>query len=88
MLEAKTYRLSIPGADEDEGLTGDLDIAQGSLTIASTSGYAVIDATGLEDRVLHVLSGARVCLKNLIIMGGNSRVGVDGLSQGSKAGNG
>ena len=52
-LVADTYTLSLPGSGEDEGLTGDLDIA-GDLTITgSTDGRTIIDGGGI-DRVFHL----------------------------------
>src|SRR5262245_31336615 len=44
VLTAANYRLTIQGIDDDAGLTGDLDVTQGTLMIVSSSGNAVIDA--------------------------------------------
>ena len=51
------YRLTIPGAGEDQGLTGDLDLV-GNITIIGTNSggrfRSTVDATGLNDRVIDV----------------------------------
>ena len=70
-LPAATYKLTIPGADEDLGATGDLDITE-SVTITGT-GYmdTVIDAINLNDRVIHVLPAAGiVTIAGVIIQNG------------------
>lgn len=71
ILTSDIYRLTIPGVDEYGSFTGDLDITNGSLTIMGAS-YppAVIDATGLDDRVFQILSPASLALDNLVIQGG------------------
>ena len=50
-----TYRLTISGANEVAGRTGDLDVTRGSLTIMGATSNVTIDATGLGDRVLKCL---------------------------------
>lgn len=70
-----TYRLTIPGADEDACRTGDLDVTRGSLTIIGAGPSVNIDATGLGDRVFHVLPGARLTLERLRVTGGVSVAG-------------
>src|SRR5919202_3569235 len=56
-LPPGTYQLTLPGAGEDAAATGDLDIL-GDLRIAGAgAGSTTIDATGLGDRVFHVLAG-------------------------------
>jgi len=53
-LEASTYTLSIPGADEDLGATGDLDILEPVQILADVRGpNAIIDGGGL-DRIFDV----------------------------------
>lgn len=64
------YHLTIPGADEDNARTGDLDITRGSITIIGVGSNVTIDATGLGDRVFQVFPGAHLTLENLIIKGG------------------
>jgi hypothetical protein len=65
------YHLTIPGADEGAGLTGDLNITRGDLTITSPE-IAEIDATHLGDRIFNVSPRARLTLQNLYIIGGNA----------------
>jgi hypothetical protein len=86
LLQPKTYHLSIKGADENAALAGDLDITGGDLTIMVTNGNATIDATGLEDRVFHVLLAGRLSLNNIIVTGGASLAGVNGGGNGEGGG--
>src|SRR5581483_898464 len=44
-----TYHLTIPGADETNSFTGDLDIVHGKVTIIGVGTNVTIDATGLGD---------------------------------------
>ncbi|MFT5470360.1 MAG: hypothetical protein ACI8UO_005488, partial [Verrucomicrobiales bacterium] len=78
-LPAGTYRLTRTGAGEDANATGDLDIAAtatgGKLTIVGAGNGAVIDATGLGDRILHSPSGADVALRGFTLTGGNAGFG-------------
>ena len=66
------YRLTIPGAGEDQGRTGDLDLV-GRITIIGTNGggrnRTIVDATGLNDRVFDGRSNAAT-LQGLTISGG------------------
>ena len=68
------YRLTISGADEFVGLTGDLNVNRGNLFIEGYTTNVTIDATGLGDRVFQV-SGAHLTLENLIITGGTAPTG-------------
>src|ERR1019366_3915337 len=73
ILTHRNYQLAIQGADEDAGRTGDLDITKGNLTIIGQGRSPVtINATGLGDRVFHVLPGAHLTLVNLVVTGGNA----------------
>ncbi|MEO0853017.1 MAG: choice-of-anchor Q domain-containing protein, partial [Cyanobacteria bacterium J06648_11] len=70
----RTYTLSQAGTSEDNGETGDLDISgvSGALTFEVIGGgSATIEASGLGDRVLHVLDGADVTLNDITIQGGS-----------------
>jgi hypothetical protein len=82
ILQPGIYRLSIQGADEDGGLTGDLDVTRGRLAIMGAGTNTIIDASGLGDRVFHVLPKARLTLVGLVVSGGTGadrgRLGVDG----------
>ena len=65
------YSLTITGADESAGYTGDLNITNGYLLILGQNHSGVtIDATNLGDRVFNIQNGARLMLDNLIITGG------------------
>ncbi|MGF1480959.1 MAG: FG-GAP-like repeat-containing protein [Cyanophyceae cyanobacterium] len=69
-----TYPLTLGGAEENAGAAGDLDII-GNITIRAVgSGRATIDATGLGDRVFHVLNretpAIRLNLENITVTGG------------------
>ncbi|MCC9601933.1 dockerin type I domain-containing protein [Stieleria sp. JC731] len=69
-LPSGTFSLSLTGSGEDAAETGDLDLTEAnSLTIAGT-GTTVIDASGLQDRVFDIQSGATVSLSGLTITGG------------------
>ncbi len=66
LLPAGTYSLTLSGAGENGGATGDLDLTD-STYIEVMGGVATIDAAGLGDRVIdihggtwHVLDGLRL----------------------------
>ena len=60
VLPAGTYRLTIPGYDEDASVTGDLDITA-SVTISGASAETtVIDGFGLKDRAFDIRGGVVV----------------------------
>jgi hypothetical protein len=76
-LPAGHYTLTIKGANEDNDQTGDLDInkATGSVTIAGAGARTTtIDATGLGDRVLHVVAGTAT-ISGVTITGGSAPSG-------------
>ncbi len=54
VVPAGTYTLSIAGANEDAGVTGDLDITD-SVNITATG--AVVDAAVLKDRIIQIVTG-------------------------------
>ncbi|MEH2052058.1 Calx-beta domain-containing protein [Nostoc sp.] len=71
-----TYNLTSNGINEDNALTGDLDIKSRNnvLYIVAVGGQkATIDASGLlnSDRVFHVLTGGQLSLQNVVATGGN-----------------
>ncbi len=69
-LPTGVYTLSIAGAGENNGLTGDLDI-QSDLTITgSGEGASIVDGAGL-DRVFHVVGVYQVKIANLTIRNGS-----------------
>jgi CSLREA domain-containing protein/uncharacterized repeat protein (TIGR01451 family) len=53
LLPAGTYTLTIPGADENAGMTGDLDIIGNVTLIGDGTNSTIIDGSGI-DRVLHI----------------------------------
>jgi hypothetical protein len=70
-LRPVLYRLTIQGANEDQGLTGDLDLV-GKITIIGSSfgrAQSTVDASGLNDRVFEGRSSSAT-LQGLIISGG------------------
>lgn len=78
----ETYDLEIAGADEDDGLAGDLDI-RGKLRLAAVGGgRATIDAHGL-DRVIDIFK--RTALLRLEITGGDLTIGGTGSGGGVQA---
>ncbi|MEH1827077.1 MAG: Calx-beta domain-containing protein [Nostoc sp.] len=71
-----TYNLTSNGINEDNALTGDLDIKSRNnvLYIVAVGGQkATIDASGLlnSDRVFDVLTGGELSLQNVLVTGGN-----------------
>lgn len=69
VLDPGVYVLTLPGAVEDDSLTGDLDIT-GQVTIAGNgAGTVVIDASGL-DRALDVRPGGSLSLQGVTIRNG------------------
>jgi hypothetical protein len=68
------FHLTIPGADEDAGWTGDLDIWRGHLTIRGACPNVIIDAGGLGDRVFQVFTQSCLTLENLTITGGTAPI--------------
>lgn len=80
-LQAGTYQLSEPGADENETLTGDLDITE-DLTIIGAGEVTIIDGGGL-DRVFDVRDDSQVTFSNLKIQkGGGGVFGGGGILNG------
>ena len=67
-LGGRHYQLSLAGANEENALTGDLDI-KNNLTIIGEFGSTVVDGGSL-DRVFAVLLGANVILRNVTIQHG------------------
>src|SRR6185436_2153760 len=63
------YTLKLVGAGEDAAATGDLDLAGDTIIQASNPTVAVIN--GKKDRVIHVLPGANVTIKQLTIAKGS-----------------
>jgi hypothetical protein len=81
-LQAGTYTLTIPGPDEDDGETGDLDVTDTLLIVGHGPEVTVVDAGGnggVNDRVLDVQApGERLTLRGLTVTGGSPDVGFGG----------
>ncbi len=76
-VPAGTYALSIPGADENAGATGDLDITA-ALTINGVGAVTtIIDGADL-DRVFDIGSGVTAVISGLTIRNGTSVGGLTG----------
>ncbi len=58
-LGAGIYRLTISGSDEDEGMTGDLDITEPLTITGLNSEVTIIDADGLNDRIFDLKGEAK-----------------------------
>lgn len=68
LLPAGVYFLTIPGTDEDDSVTGDLDITN-DLTITGAGQTITIIDGNLLDRVIHVLFGT-VAISGLTVQNG------------------
>src|SRR5438552_18685246 len=79
VLPAGTYTLSIPGAGEDVGATGDLDTTDdvriaGSLIVnGSAEPGSVIDAAGL-DRVIQIIGPIAVEMRGVALQNGDAAI--------------
>ena len=77
-LSNETYRLTIAGANEDDALTGDLDIHNAVQLIGKDIAPATVSAGGLNDRVFQIASNAAATFSNLVIRGGNAGTNAGG----------
>ena len=72
-LPAGNYNLTRTGTGENAATAGDLDI-NSEITIQGAGAQATkIDATGLNDRVFEVLSGATLNMSGVTIQGGSAQ---------------
>jgi CSLREA domain-containing protein len=69
-LPAGTYTLAIPGAGEDAGATGDLNIASDLTITGAGAAGTIVDGVG-QDRVIKVNSGS-VTISGLTVRNGSS----------------
>ena len=76
VLPAGTYRLTIPGQNEDMSATGDLDITEDITINGSGSATTIIDGNTL-DRVIDILAGT-VTINGVSIINGNPGVVFNG----------
>jgi CSLREA domain-containing protein len=75
LLAAGTYTLTVAGADEDAGLTGDLDVTSAITLRGAGSSSTILGAGATGDRVIHVLSTGTATLEQLTIRDGAARFG-------------
>jgi len=74
----KAYRLARPGRNEDNALTGDLDIVNDPLVVKHRGkGRATVNGRGI-DRVFDVLAGAPATFRKLVIKRGRTTEGTEG----------
>jgi predicted outer membrane repeat protein len=76
-IPAGTYTLTIAGADEDAGLTGDLDITQNLTIVGDGADVTIIDGNGL-DRIFDIHGGVTVNISGVTIRGGEVATGLGG----------
>ncbi|MEW5869552.1 MAG: choice-of-anchor Q domain-containing protein [Chloroflexota bacterium] len=89
VLAAGAYYLTRTGANEDNNVTGDLDVKGNMLIMGDMFGSGPISVNAnLVDRVFHIHSGATVGLTNLIIEDGRPPQGANGSSYGQDGANG
>ncbi|HMJ86973.1 MAG TPA: choice-of-anchor Q domain-containing protein, partial [Vicinamibacterales bacterium] len=70
VLPAGTYRLGIPGAGEDAGATGDLDITDTLAINGAGTADTIVDG-GALDRVFHLHLGGSVLMRDLTVRNGS-----------------
>ncbi|MCA9771558.1 MAG: CSLREA domain-containing protein, partial [Myxococcales bacterium] len=73
LLGPGLYRLTIEGAGEDEGRSGDLDVLDDLFVQGDGRGAKIIDGGGL-DRVLEVHAGAALDLSGVTLTGGQGGI--------------
>jgi len=71
VLPAGTYELDITGSD-DAAAAGDLDILTDITIVGAGMGLSVIDASGITDRVFHVLAGHSLDVSALTVTGADT----------------
>jgi CSLREA domain-containing protein len=74
MVPAGTYTLGIPGANEDAGLTGDLDVTKDLTIIGAGASVVTLNGAGL-DRLLDVQGTGSLTLSGVRITGGSGSNG-------------
>jgi hypothetical protein len=84
-LAVSTVTLAIAGAGENTGNAGDLDV-KGVVEIDGAAGGTTIDGAQL-DRVLDVVAGARLTLRDVTITGGRTPTGDNGSGTQSNGSN-
>ncbi len=77
LSDPATFLLTMSGANEDNSVSGDLDLS-GILTIQGLSANQIIIDGNNTDRVFEVRPGATVILSNITIRNGNPGSGANG----------
>ncbi|GIK36271.1 MAG: hypothetical protein BroJett011_01040 [Chloroflexota bacterium] len=75
ILDSGTYNLTIPGKNEDAAATGDLDINSKIKIVGASNGQTLIDASGLSDRVFHILGYGKAVISKVTIERGSGSYG-------------
>lgn len=71
VLGAATFKLTLAGANEDAGLTGDLDVTGALAIVGAGATKTILDANHL-DRAIYVHPGAALTLQKLTVRGGRA----------------
>jgi CSLREA domain-containing protein len=74
VLADATYYLAIAGQNDDDGLTGDLDMNSNISILGAGSGETIVDGQNL-DRVFHIRDSASVTLTKMTIQHGQISTG-------------
>ena len=100
VLRAGTYQLTVANISNGTGnnlqdnaaATGDLDVTEANRLVViqgQGAGLTIIDATGLNDRVFHILANARLELRGVTVRGGvATEQGTPGVPNGAARGGG
>lgn len=70
-VPAGTYLLTIPGAEEESAVSGDLDLTESVDLVGVGPGEKVVDGNGL-DRVFDIHAGVHARIEGLTVRGGNA----------------
>ena len=76
LMEARTNLLSLRGADTGDGRSGELVIATGRMALVGAVAGVTVRWEGFPSRIIHILPGAYVTLRDVTIAGGCSTTGL------------
>jgi CSLREA domain-containing protein len=76
-LPMGTFKLTLPGIDDDDGLTGDLDINSPIIITGSSDTGTIINANKI-DRAFHMTGAHKVKIATMTIRNGNVDTGLFG----------
>jgi hypothetical protein len=82
VLAAGTYNLTRVGPDEDDALTGDLDLSENVTITGVGSASTIIDGNDI-DRILHVFSGVNANVSSLTLRNGDASLEVPAADGGA-----